>query len=225
SSRRAVAESEPDVAPGAGAPTLTVLVAARDERAALPRTLDALLAQDPPAERILVIDDGSTDGTAALLAERYGDAVTVLRRPGAGKARALNAALPLCTTDLIVTLDADTVLEPGALAAVRRAFAARPGLAAACGVLRPVCQGGRLASAFELYQRFGSLPSFVWRGAGAREQPLVLVSGASALSRRAPLVDVGGFDPSSKVEDYELLFRLHRASRDRGRELEVAVVR
>src|SRR5262249_28030291 len=90
---------------------------------------------------------------------------------------------------------------------------------------RPVCQGGRLASAFELYQRFEYLRSFVWRRAWAREQTLVLVSGAFAIFRRAPLVDVGGFDPSSKVEDYELLFRLHRASRDRGRELEVAVVR
>jgi cellulose synthase/poly-beta-1,6-N-acetylglucosamine synthase-like glycosyltransferase len=202
--------------------------------------LSSLQAQTEAAEQIIVIDDGSTDDTVAMLAERYGvrfdagaalgisavvPALRVLRKPNSGKARSLNAALDHVTTDLIVTLDADTILEPGALAAVRRAFAANTELAAACGVLRPTCAPGRGAKIFELYQTFEYLRSFLWRVAWSRSNTLVLVSGAFAIFRRQALAAVGGFDPTSHVEDYELLFRLHRRSlEETGRPLDVRVI-
>jgi cellulose synthase/poly-beta-1,6-N-acetylglucosamine synthase-like glycosyltransferase len=108
---------------------------------------------------------------------------------------------------------------------VRRAFAARPGLVAGCGVLRPVCRPGRGARAFELYQTFEYLRAFLWRLSWAREGTLVLVSGAFAAFRRQALASAGGFDPSSRVEDYELLFRLHRRSLEQGgRPLDVRVI-
>src|SRR5215470_7137359 len=56
----------------AARPSLTVLIAARNERLALPAALDALFAQDDPADRIIIIDDGSTDDTLAYLTERFG---------------------------------------------------------------------------------------------------------------------------------------------------------
>jgi len=242
-SRRAIVDQ---LAPGGRAvirgeaPTMTVLIAARNERDALPATLDSVLAQEGPPERIIVIDDGSTDDTLALLAERYGvvftggtqlgwsgsvPSLTVLRKPSSGKARSLNAALPLCETDLVVTLDADTILDPGALAAVREAFARNGALTAGCGVLRPQCRPGLLAPIFELYQTFEYLRSFLWRVSWAHEKTLVLVSGAFAIFRREALAAVGGFDPTSHVEDYELLFRLHRRSLEqRGLPLDVRVI-
>ena len=149
----------------------------------------------------------------------------VLSKPNTGKAQSLNEALPLLQSDLVVTLDADTLLEPGALRAVREGFASRPELVAACGVLRPVCRGeGVVARAFQLYQTFEYLRGFLWRLAWMRDDVLVLVSGAFAVFRRAALVKTGGFDPSSRVEDYELLFRLHRESLGSGQALKVAVL-
>jgi cellulose synthase/poly-beta-1,6-N-acetylglucosamine synthase-like glycosyltransferase len=233
-SRRAILEKP--AGPTGARPTLAVLIAARNERIALPLALDAVLAQDDPPEQIVVIDDGSTDGTLELLRERYGvqitdsrlgrsDRVAVLAKANSGKARSLNEALPLCNTDLVVTLDADTILEPGAIAAVRRAFAQDAELAAGCGVLTPLCGPGWAAPLFELYQTFEYLRSFLWRLSWARENTLVLVSGAFAIFRREALLSVGGFDPASHVEDYELLFRLHRRSlEERGRPLYVRVV-
>ena len=125
---------------------------------------------------------------------------------------------------MVIPLDADTHLSPGALSAVRGAFAREPALWAACGVLTPVCTGGRLAKGFQLYQTFEYLRGFLWRLSWMRDRTLVLVSGAFASFRRELLVEAGGFDPECRVEDYELLFRLHRLAGDTGREMTVRVL-
>lgn len=210
-------------------PTLAVVVAARNEAAALPRTLDALLAQDDLPETILVVDDGSTDAGAAVLAERYGlqaevggtlqrssrePRLALLRQAPAGKARALNAAVARLGEDLILTVDADTLLEPTAIRAMRTAFAREPALVGACGVLRPVCMPGPGARFFEWFQTYEYVRAFISRIAWMRSGALLLVSGAFAGFRRAPLLAVGGFDGACLVEDYELIHRLHRHSHD-----------
>lgn len=238
SSRRAVAdELSPRPAQGPR-PTIAVLIAARNERLVLPRTLEAVLAQDDAPEEIVVVDDGSSDGTRAFFERscgvRFGGdgsgrselvpGLTVLSRPNAGKAASLNEAVALARSEVVVTLDADTRLGPGALRAIRAAFQAEPGLAAACGVLRPECRPGWSSRFFELYQTFEYLRSFLWRLAWMREDTLVLVSGAFAAFRREQLTAAGGFDPACRVEDYELMFRLHRRSLEGGQPLRVRVV-
>ena len=220
--------------PQGDSPSAAVLIAARNERDVLPQALDAVLGQIAPGDRILIIDDGSTDGTIDLLQARYGvqtdgrsalyPGLEVLRKANTGKARSLNQGLGLVTEELVVTLDADTCLEPGALQALRGAFAAEPALAAACGVLTPKCQPGWSSKAFELYQTFEYLRGFLWRLSWMRDDTLVLISGAFAAFRRARLEAVGGFDPGSLVEDYELMFRLHRKSLEAGAPLKARVV-
>ena len=183
----------------------------------------------------MVIDDGSTDGSVAWLTERYGltfcdglgtsatrPELRVLCRPGGGKARALNAALTLIDDEVVVTIDADTIVEAGALAALRSAFAADPTLVAASGVLTPVCTSSWMGAVFQFYQTFEYLRSFLSRLAWAHHRTLVLVSGAFAAFRRNRLIAVGGFDPTSKAEDYEVMFRLHRTADASG--LPVAMV-
>jgi len=215
-------EAAQPAAPAASSPTLTVLVPARNESAVLPACLDALLAEPDQPESIRVIDDGSEDDTVKMMAVRYAVGpggrsakhpnLVFWSKPSTGKARSFNELLPQCTEDLIVTIDADTVIEPGAIAAFRAAFAAEPRLAAACGVLRPRCRAGFASGYFEFFQRFEYLRAFVWRLAWSRLNALVLVSGAFAVYRRQVLAQIGGFDAESWVEDYELLYRLHRES-------------
>lgn len=232
-SRAALLGVEPPSPSGSG-PSAAVLIAARNEGSVLPMALDAVLLQVQPGDRVLVIDDGSTDGTVELLQDRYGvqsngrssmhPSLQLLRKPNSGKARSLNLALRLVQEELVITLDADTCMEPGALQALRAAFAREPALAAACGVLTPVCQPGFYSRAFQLYQTFEYLRGFLWRLSWMRDDTLVLISGAFAAFRRTRLEEVGGFDPTSLVEDYELMFRLHRKSLQTGEPLKARVV-
>jgi cellulose synthase/poly-beta-1,6-N-acetylglucosamine synthase-like glycosyltransferase len=237
---RNLGRTPPATVGGPMGPSFGVIVAARNEASVIRLTIDRLLAQEQPPEAILIADDGSNDETPAVMAEAYaliapaqGHVVTVdlggtrlqwLRLPHGGKARALNVALEKIETDIVLTVDADTLLDPGAIAAMRAAFAAEPELVAATGVLVPICGptlGGRL---FEWFQSYEYVRNFLSRHAWMELDSLLLVSGAFAAFRRAPVLAVGGFDPDCMVEDYELIHRLHRHAADTGLDWRVRVV-
>jgi cellulose synthase/poly-beta-1,6-N-acetylglucosamine synthase-like glycosyltransferase/cytochrome b561 len=206
--------------------SVAVLISARNEAAALTSTLDALLAQEELAHEIWLIDDGSTDGTRAMLRDRYAvqtllnvpvrsiryPSLNVLSKPNSGKADSLNRGLALTQCDLIVTLDADTLLRSDAIGAMRRVFSGEPDLVAAGGVLTPACAPTVSGRIFEFFQTFEYLRAFIARVAWTRANALLLVSGAFACFRRDAVNRVGGFDTRSWVEDYELIHRLHRFS-------------
>ena len=229
-----------DAAASPAGPTMGIIVAARDEARIIAATIDRLLAQDQPPEIILIADDGSTDGTAAALRQAYGilprdlgmvAAVTVgrtslqwLRLPHGGKARALNAALERVDTDVVLTVDADTLLDPGSVAAMRAAFAAEPHLVATTGVLVPICGTSVKGRLFEWFQSYEYVRNFLSRHAWMRLDSLLLISGAFAAFRRDAVLTVGGFDPDCMVEDYELIHRLHRHAADAGLDWRVRVV-
>ena len=217
--------------PGAAGPRtapcrLGVVVAAHDEASVLPVTLAALFAQTEPPEVIVVADDGSSDGTAALLAGPFGLEPPTLGRlsgpsarhptlhwlhlPHGGKPQALNSALLAIDTELVLTVDADTLLDPGAIAAMREAFGADPRLVAATGILTPVCAPTLPGRLFEGFQTYEYVRNFLARYAWMRMDCLLLISGAFAGFRTEAVRAVGGFDPACLVEDYELIHRLRR---------------
>ena len=227
-------------APDVPLPSLGVIVAAHNEAASLPVTLAALFAQTTPPDLVVIADDGSDDGTSALLAHQYGllaspvgvmsgparhhPSLRWLRLPRGGKARALNAALELLTEELVVTVDADTLLEPGAALAMRRAFASDPALVAATGVLFPVCAPNASGRFFQWFQTYEYMRNFLSRYAWGRQDGLLLISGAFAAYRRNAVLDVGGFDPDCLVEDYELTHRLRDYAAARGLQWRTDVV-
>jgi cellulose synthase/poly-beta-1,6-N-acetylglucosamine synthase-like glycosyltransferase len=214
---------KPPAGSEAKAVSLAVIVAAKNEALVLPATLSALLAQSDLPDRILIADDGSTDATADVLAELYGlkppplgaietshPKVHWLRLAGGGKARAMNTALPLLDEDVVLTVDADTLLRPDAIAEVRHAFATEPKLVATTGILTPVCAKTASGRVFEWFQTYEYIRNFLSRYAWMRLNSLLLISGAFAGFRRTAALEVGGFDPDCLVEDYELIHRLKR---------------
>lgn len=226
--RHLIALPAPSVDP-AKHPTVGVLLASHNEAAVLVATISALRNQTTPPELILIADDGSTDGTPQILAEAYGMAMPGygatapsetmpellwLRLPHGGKARALNAALALVHCDIVMTVDADTILAPDAIEAMRNAFAAEPTLVAATGLLAPICDHSLSGRLFQWFQTYEYVRNFISRFAWMRVDGLLLISGAFAGFRTSAVIAVGGFDPDCMVEDYELIHRLHRYSAD-----------
>lgn len=94
---------------------ITILIAARNEADTIANTLSYIASQDYIGKcKILVIDNGSTDATASnaiKAAAKLDIDVLVIREDNLGKYNALNTGLEYATTDLIITLDADTILH------------------------------------------------------------------------------------------------------------------
>jgi cellulose synthase/poly-beta-1,6-N-acetylglucosamine synthase-like glycosyltransferase len=84
------------------------------------------------------------------------------------------------------------------------------------GIITPVCPPTAVGRAWQFFQTYEYIRNFLGRYAWMRVDCLQLISGAFAGFRRAPVVDVGGFDEVSMVEDYELVHRLRRYAGDRG---------
>ncbi len=111
---------------------ITVVVATRDRLVLLMRTLAALHAL-PEQPSVIVVDDGSHDGTADAVRDRFPWANVVALAAPAGPA-ARNIGVTLAATDLVAFADDGSWYEPGSLAAAARAFQDRPrlGLVAGC---------------------------------------------------------------------------------------------
>jgi glycosyltransferase involved in cell wall biosynthesis len=90
---------------------LSVVVPTYNRAPVLARCLDALAAQDPRPDEVVVVDDGSTDDTPSVLAER--DWVRVVRQANGGRATAKNSGIDAARGDVVLFLDDDVIATPG----------------------------------------------------------------------------------------------------------------
>ena len=162
--------------------TLSVVIPAHNAAWCLPRCLESLHAQDPPPAEVIVVDDGSNDGTAKLATDAGARVVRHRRRSGPEASRATGAAA--ASGDGIAFLDADDWVEPGYVAALERAFA----------------DGADLVATAILPQGSGAVARVLARrGIGhdleGRNGFLPAASGTGLAIRRSVLDEVGGFDP------------------------------
>jgi biofilm PGA synthesis N-glycosyltransferase PgaC len=119
-------ELETDLRSNLQFPSVSIVIAARNEAGRLAARIDNLLALDYPAERrqIIVVSDGSTDDSLKLLA-RYRRVVKTVSVAAGGKALALNAGVARARHEIVVFADARQVFAPDALKALVAPFADR----------------------------------------------------------------------------------------------------
>jgi peptidoglycan-N-acetylglucosamine deacetylase len=105
-------------------PSVTVLIPAHNEESVIEQTLASVLASDLPELRVIVVNDGSTDRTRELLDEHFGrdPRVRIIHQVNRGKPAALHLATSLADTEIVVTIDADTEVEPDAIRKLLRHF-------------------------------------------------------------------------------------------------------
>src|SRR6185369_13558490 len=97
-------------------PRTSVIVPAYNMELCLRQTLETILAQETPPLEIIVIDDGSTDRTAAV-AKSLGPRITLIQQANGGEAAARNHGISLARGEFIAFLDADDCWRPGFLTA------------------------------------------------------------------------------------------------------------
>ncbi|MDQ7910948.1 glycosyltransferase [Phytohabitans sp. ZYX-F-186] len=102
---------------------VSIIVPAYNEKEGIAATVRSLAAGDHPDIEVIVVDDGSTDGTAEIVEALGLPNVDVIRKPNGGKASALNAGIEAARHELIVMVDADTVLEPDTVRRLVQPFA------------------------------------------------------------------------------------------------------
>jgi cellulose synthase/poly-beta-1,6-N-acetylglucosamine synthase-like glycosyltransferase len=126
-------------------PSVSIVIAARNEATRLPARLDNLLALDYPADRrqIIVVSDGSTDGTPGVLAS-YGRGVEAVDGLARGKAAALNVGVARATGDILVFADARQMFAPDAVRELVAPFA-DPAVGGVTGELLLDCEAAEVA--------------------------------------------------------------------------------
>ncbi|MDZ3823629.1 MAG: glycosyltransferase [Pseudoxanthomonas sp.] len=188
----------------AGQPEVSVIIPTWNRRGLVCRAIDSVLAQTRPVAQIVVVDDGSTDGTAGHLAERYGDRVTCLVQANAGVSAARNRGLAAATGRYIGLLDSDDVWLPEKTERQLDWLQRHPDFGMVLCDVQRVWPDGR---EIDVFVRRGQLPqdgpALRWLLGNPALAPL------SVLFRREVWETVGGFDESLRTgEDLDWHLRV-----------------
>jgi CTP:molybdopterin cytidylyltransferase MocA len=183
-------------------PYISVVVPVYNGGTRLCRCLDALRAADYPAREILVVDDGSTDGSAQRAHERGAEVLRLDSRSGPAAAR--NHGAHAARGDVLLFVDSDVAVRPDTLSRVAATFRERPRVAAVFGSYDDAPAEENFFSQYKnllhhfVHQRSSARAGTFWAGCGA--------------VRAEAFAAVGGFDARRfarpSVEDIELGYRL-----------------
>lgn len=189
-------------------PAISIVTPAFDVAPFIGDAVASARAQDHPAWEMVVVDDGSRDGTA-LAAERAAEGdprIRILRQPNGGVSAARQAGVAAARGAALLFLDADDWLAPDALRRLAAALDAAPGAVAAYGPWAAMAGDARPGDA-PLRLKTGPFPA-----GDILDRLLVrnlLVNGGHALIRRPAFEAAGGFDPTLRYgEDWACWVRL-----------------
>ncbi|MEU2519348.1 glycosyltransferase [Streptomyces pseudogriseolus] len=185
---------------------VTVLVPAYNEAKCIENTVTSLMASDHPIE-VLVIDDGSTDGTARIVEAMGLPNVRVIRQLNAGKPAALNRGLANARYDIVVMMDGDTVFEPSTVRELVQPFA-DPKVGAVAGNAKV----GNKDSLIGAWQHIEYVMGFnLDRRMYDILRCMPTIPGAVGAFRKSALEPIGGMSDDTLAEDTDVTMALHRA--------------
>ncbi|WP_293866551.1 glycosyltransferase family 2 protein [uncultured Alsobacter sp.] len=212
--------------------SVSVVIPAYNARETVGPAVRSVLEQSRAPDQVVVVDDGSTDGTGAVLAE-FGNRIVVVRQNNGGLAAARNAGCSQATGDMIAFMDADDLAHPDRIALQLAAMEARPDAVLCHTEFSSFGDGDPIERFQSRYYRVMQVHADLAKACFASEGTLLLedVSGAGStvvqvgrlrelqahgnavhpptlLFRRSLLESIGAFDPAIRnMCDWEWLFR------------------
>ncbi|MDQ6799371.1 MAG: glycosyltransferase, partial [Acidobacteriota bacterium] len=190
-------------------PSVSVVIAAFNEQKVISRTIRAVLANRYEPLEIIVVDDGSSDGTSDEVVRDFADHqnLRLLRQPNGGKASALNRGIAQATGEIIIALDADTIFGRHTIAYLVRHFV-NDDVGAVAGNVKV----GNRINPLTYWQSIEYVTSQnLDRQAFNVINSVSVVPGAVGAWRRAAIVQAGGYTTDTMAEDMDLTWRIRRS--------------
>lgn len=183
-----------------------MIIPTYNRRELVQRAIDSVLAQTHPVDEILVVDDGSTDGTGEALRARYGERIRYHWQANAGVSAARNAGMALATGRYFALLDSDDLWRPEKTAQQVAWLDAHPGFGMVlCDVVRVDADG----TPHDTFHRRDVLREDGWALHWLLLNPSLVP--ASVMFRREVYETCGGFDPTLRTaEDIDFHLRVAR---------------
>jgi cellulose synthase/poly-beta-1,6-N-acetylglucosamine synthase-like glycosyltransferase len=191
-------------------PSVSVLIPAWNEEVGLLKTVRSVLDTHYPKLQLVVINDGSTDATHEIMTGFLseitfdeGASLKYLNLSNGGKAMAMNRGLVHATGEIIVTVDADSVMAPDAIERMVECFSDRK----VGGVAGNVVIANR-RNPIEMMQQMEYVYGFFFKRTDSLFNSVYIIGGAAAAYRREVLEEMGGFDHTIITEDIEMSTRI-----------------
>lgn len=189
---------------------ISVIVPCYNYAAFVGDALRSVLSQDHPSFELIVVDDGSTDDSAEVIQRVLDEAcgsskalrTVFIRQANQGVSAALNAGLAEAQGEFIASFDADDVMVPGRLRLQADYLAAHPEVGCVGGIAQRIDEQGALLPK-KAKNRQVKRYDFAQVLAGC-----VVVGGNLAMYRREAMDRVGGYDPSIKVQDFQITHKI-----------------
>lgn len=188
-------------------PTISIIIPAYNEEKVIAHTIEGLLETIYPKKEIIFVDDGSKDKTLSIAME-YKDKIKVLHKENGGKASALNYGLVYATGEIIVIVDADTIIGRHSLKEIVKGFEINEHVAAVAGNIKvrnrvnwiTKCQALEYITGIQIVRRafdvFGSI---------------TIVPGALGAFKKSYITEAGVYGKETIVEDFDQTIKLLKA--------------
>ncbi|MCP6758105.1 MAG: glycosyltransferase [Fischerella sp. CENA71] len=189
-------------------PSVSVVVPAFNEEKVIHKTINSILRSNYKNFNIIVVDDGSQDATYQRVVKTFADncRVSIFTKTNAGKAQALNYGIKQSDAEIIVALDADTILRPNAIKNLVRHFA-DPMIGAVAGNAKV----GNRINILTYWQALEYITSQnLERRAFGLLNCISVVPGAIGAWRRQLILQAGGYQNDTLAEDADLTLSLLR---------------
>ncbi|MFJ8506994.1 bifunctional polysaccharide deacetylase/glycosyltransferase family 2 protein [Streptomyces avermitilis] len=184
---------------------VSVIVPAYNEKECIENTINSLVQSTHPIE-IIVVDDGSTDGTADLVEAMRIPNVRVLRQENAGKPAALNNGVRNASYDIVVMMDGDTVFEPDTVRRLVQPFANDE-----VGAVAGNAKVGNRDTVIGAWQHIEYVMGFnLDRRMYDLLRCMPTIPGAIGAFRREAVLEVGGMSEDTLAEDTDITIAMHR---------------